>query len=154
MVSGQLGWTSGAPTRRVNALADYPWGEAVRAIAGPLGWALIVSSALIVGIVPRAFAQDNAPTGAQDNAPTGAQGDAPSGAGEIAPTGEYKEGVPLAGWMLFPSVFLGAVYNSNLSQSAQGTPTEIGFGVRAVPRLVGTYDGGIYKTTGLRGGGR
>ena len=111
----------------------------MRAIAGSLGWALIVSSSLIVGIVPRAFAQDNAPTGAQ--------GDAPSGAGEIAPTGEYKEGLPLAGWMLFPSAFLGAVYNSNLTQSAQGTPIEFAFGVRAVPRLVGTYDGGIYKTT-------
>ena len=126
----------------------------MRAIAKSLGWALLVSNALTVGIVPRAFAQDsaptggqeNAPTGGQENTPTGAQGDAPSGGGEIAPTGEYKEGLPLAGWMLYPSAFLGAVYNSNLTQAAQGTPTENGFGVRAVPRLVGTYDGGIYKT--------
>src|SRR6516164_5141941 len=68
-------------------------------------------------------------------------------ADEIAPTGEYKEGLALGSWMLYPSLFLGAVYDSNLAQAPQGTPTENGFGVRAVPRLVGTYDGGIYKTT-------
>ena len=53
----------------------------------------------------------------------------------------------MGGWMLFPSVFVGAVYNSNLAQAAQGTPTTSAFGVRAVPRLFGVYDGGIYKTT-------
>ena len=89
---------------------------------GWLGWVVLVSAALIAG-TPHSFAD------------------------EIAPTGEYKEGLPLGGWMLFPSVFLGAVYNYNLAQAPQGTPTENAFGVRAVPRLVGTYDGGIYKTT-------
>ena len=89
---------------------------------GWLGWVVLVSAALIAGI-PHSFAD------------------------EIAPTGEYKEGLPAGGWMLFPSVFVGAVYNDNLGQSAQGTPLENAFGVRAVPRLVGTYDGGIYKTT-------
>ena len=87
-----------------------------------LGWVVLVSAALIAG-TPHSFAD------------------------EIAPTGEYKEGLPAGGWMLFPSVFVGAVYNYNLAQSAQGTPLENAFGVRAVPRLVGTYDGGIYKTT-------
>src|SRR5262249_40733370 len=138
-------------------------GEAVRAIAGSLGWALIVSSALVVGIVPRAFAEDyvpldtppaarvqeNAPPGAQVNAPPGAQVNAPfggpvsapAGGPEIAPTGQYIEGLPVAGWTLFPSVFVGAVFDSNLTQSARGTPIESAFGVRAVPRLVSTYDG-------------
>jgi hypothetical protein len=87
-----------------------------------LGWVVLVSAALIVG-TPHSFAD------------------------EIAPTGQYKDGLALGGWMLFPSMFLGGVYNSNLTQSAQGTPIENSFGVRAVPRLVGTYDGGIYKTT-------
>jgi Putative beta-barrel porin 2 len=113
-----------------------------------------VCSAVIVGVVPRAFAQDTAPTGAQENAlsgaqenaPLGAEQKAPPGAQEIAPTGEYKEGLAAGGWMLFPSVFLGAVYNSNLAQAPQGTATENAFGGRVVPRLVSTYDGGIYKT--------
>ena len=47
----------------------------MRAIARSLGWALLVSNALTVGIVPRAFAQDNVPleslppARAQENAP-------------------------------------------------------------------------------------
>jgi Putative beta-barrel porin 2 len=105
-----------------------------------------VCSAVIVGFVPRAFAQDNVPTGAQENAPSSAQENAPPGAQEIAPTGEYKEGLAAGGWMLFPSVFLGGVYNSNLAQAPQGTATENAFGGRVVPRLVSTYDGGMYKT--------
>jgi hypothetical protein len=120
-----------------------------------------VSGALIVGILPHAFAEDNAPldalptASAQENAPPDAQGNAPfggpvsapPGGPEIAPTGQYTEGLPVGGWMLFPGVFVGAVFTSNLTQSPQGTPIESAFGVRAVPRLVGTYDGGIYKTT-------
>src|ERR1700730_13148460 len=64
-----------------------------------LGWVVLVSAALIAG-TPYSFAD------------------------EIAPTGEYKEGLPAGGWMLFPSVFVGAVYDSNLAQAAPGTPTE------------------------------
>ena len=56
----------------------------MRAIAGSLGWALIVSSSLIVGIVPRAFAQDNAPT-AQEDAALGAEQNAPPGARNAHP---------------------------------------------------------------------
>src|SRR5258708_4558498 len=115
-----------------------PGGGAVRAITGSLGWALVVSSALIIGTVPCAFAQEDTPAGAEANTSVpGAQANAPvPGAQEIAPTGDYKEGVAAAGWMLFPSVFVGAVYDDNLAQSAQGTPRDSGFGVRAVPRLV------------------
>jgi Putative beta-barrel porin 2 len=135
----------------------------VRAIARSLGWALLVSNALTVGLVPRAFAQDTVPleslppARAQENAPAGVnpppgtQANAgpvlPSGAPGIIPTGEYKPGVPLGGWMLFPSIFVGGVWDSNVAQAAQGTPTTSAFGVRAVPRIFGVYDGGIYKTT-------
>ena len=57
-------------------------------------WVLVVSMALTMGAVPRSSAQ------------------------EIAPTGEYKEGLPVGGWMLYPSIFVGAEYDSNFNQLA------------------------------------
>ena len=84
------------------------------------GWVVLVSTALTVGTVPHSFAQ------------------------EIAPTGEYKEGVAAGGWILFPDIFAGAVYNANINQVATGT--DAGTDLRVVPRLLGTYDGGLYKT--------
>jgi hypothetical protein len=119
-----------------------------------------VSSALAAGSVPRALAEDNnvplgslppasAPPGA--NAPPGAPENAtpvlPTGAPGIVPTGEYRGGVPFGGWMLFPSIFVGGVWNSNTAQAPEGTPNNSAFGVRAVPRIFGVYDGGISKTT-------
>ena len=75
--------------------------------------------------------------------PTGGQGYAPAD----GPSGAYKEGVAAGPWYLFPAIFVGGVYDSNISQSAQGAPVEFGWGFRAVPRLTGFYDGGIHKTT-------
>ncbi len=63
---------------------------------------------------------------------------------EISPTGEYKEGLAVGSWMLFPSIFLGAVYNDNIDQT--GTDRNRGTSLRVVPHLAGTYDGGIHKT--------
>jgi Putative beta-barrel porin 2 len=125
-------------------------GGSMRAKLSGLG--ILVSMALAVGTATDSFAQETAPAGGQGNAPAGGQGNAPAGgqggasAGGpgIVPTGEYKEGLPLGSWMLFPSVFVGAVYNSNVSQL---TTTDNGTDLRIVPRLVGTYDGGIHKTT-------
>ena len=85
-------------------------------------WALLVSMALAVGATTSSFAQ------------------------EIAPTGEYKEGLALGGWMLYPSVFLGATYDDNFNQTASGFDRSSGVGLRLTPRVTGTYDGGIHKT--------
>ena len=137
----------------------------MRAIAKSLGWALLVSNALTVGIVPRAFAQDTVPLKSLPPARARPRRTLqpvrtlhpvprrtldpllPSGAPGIIPTGEYQEGVPFGGWKLFPSIFVGGVWDSNVAQAPQGTPTTSAFGVRAVPRIFGVYDGGIYKTT-------
>ena len=121
------------------------------------GLGILVSMALALGTATYSFAQETAPAGGEGNAAAGGQGSAPTGGAPaggagiapaggpgIVPTGEYKEGLPLGSWMLFPSVFVGAVYNSNVSQL---TTTNNGTDVRVVPRLVGTYDGGIHKTT-------
>ena len=49
--------------------------------------------------------------------------------------------------MLFPSIFVGATYDSNINHSPSGTTRDSGTSARVSPRLVATYDGGIYKTT-------
>jgi hypothetical protein len=100
--------------------------------------------ALIMGAVSPAFAQDNTSSGGQGTAASGGQG-ASFGGQEISPVGEYQEGLPLGGWMLFPEIFLGAVYNSNANQLA--TNADNGWNLRISPRITGFYDGGMYKTS-------
>jgi Putative beta-barrel porin 2 len=92
---------------------------------GLLGWATVVSMALLVGIAPRALAQD--------------QG--------IVPTGEYREGLVLGSWKLYPKIFVGAVWDNNIDQQASGTPETSRTSARAVPYISGFYDGGIHKTS-------
>ena len=80
-------------------------------------------TALIVANAPQAFAQ------------------------QIAPTGEYKEGLPVNGWMLYPSIFFGAVYDSNSNQANSSAQEDSGWSARVVPRLTATVDRGLSKTT-------
>lgn len=88
------------------------------------GWALLVSMALAVGTTQNSFTQ------------------------EISPTGQYREqGLPVAGWLLYPSIFVGATYDDNPNQTASGADHSKGVSLRVAPRLTGTYDGGIHKTT-------
>ena len=109
------------------------------------GWLVAVSMALIMGTVSPSFAQ-YAASGSQGSAASGNQGDTASSGAEIAPTGEYKEGLAIGGWMFAPEIFLGAIYNSNTNQLADGAANN-GTSLRVSPRIVGYYDGGMYKTT-------
>jgi hypothetical protein len=86
-------------------------------------WLLLVSIASAIGAVPRSSAQ------------------------EVAPTGGYTPGLAVGGWMLYPSIFVGADYDSNFNQSATGNTKDSGTSLRVSPRLTGSYDGGIHKTT-------
>jgi Putative beta-barrel porin 2 len=96
-----------------------------------LAWATVVSMALLVGIAPRSFAQD--------------QG--------IVPAGEYREGLVLGSWKLYPKIFVGAVWDTNIDQQPNGAIDPNGpqrtsrTSARAVPYLSGFYDGGIHKTS-------
>ena len=87
------------------------------------GWVIVMTAALSMGTAPHSFAQ------------------------EIVPTGEYKEGLPIGAWMLYPQLFVGVVYDNNFDQSSSGMERDAGTSVRVVPRLVSTRDGGIHKTT-------
>jgi hypothetical protein len=106
------------------------------------GSLVLVSAVLTAGALTDSLAQ-NVPNGFAQNAPYDGGVNAPAG----GPSGAYTQGVAAGPWYLFPSIFVGGVYDSNISQSAQGTPTESGWGARAVPRLTAAYDGGIHQTT-------
>jgi hypothetical protein len=85
---------------------------------------VFVSAALTMGMVPCSFAQDTTPT-----------------------SDEFIPGLPVGGWLLYPSIFAGAVYNDNINQAPQGTDKQSGTTARVSPRVVATYNGGIYQTT-------
>lgn len=113
--------------------------------------------AVAMSAIPRAIAQTAAP-------PSGAQGAvapvAVPSSGEIAPTGEYQEGLPVGVWTLFPSLFVGAVWDSNTNQASSnptaqtitGSAPDSGTGLAVSPRLVATTsdggsDGAIHSST-------
>jgi len=49
--------------------------------------------------------------------------------------------------MVYPSIYLGAVFDDNVRQSANDIEHTSGLGVRVAPDLIATYDGGIHQTT-------
>jgi hypothetical protein len=100
------------------------------------------------------------PALAQSAAPSGAQGAvapvAVPSSGEISPTGEYQGGLPLGTWMLYPELFVGAVWDSNsnqassnqAAQTATGSSPDSGTSLAVSPRLVATSsDGGMHAST-------
>ena len=113
--------------------------------------------AVAMSTIPHALAQTSAaPTSAAQGA--AAQGAAaPSGYGqEITPTGEYQAGLPLGAWMLYPELFVGAVWDSNANQAssnqaaqtATGSSPDSGTSLAVSPRLVATTsDGGMHSST-------
>ena len=113
--------------------------------------------AVAMSTIPHALAQTSAaPTSAAQGA--AAQGAAaPSGYGqEISPTGQYEGGVPLGTWMLYPELFVGAVWDSNSNQASSNQPTQTATGsspdsgtsLAVSPRLVATSsDGGMHSST-------
>ena len=56
-----------------------------------------------------------------------------------------ENGIPLAGWMFYPSLFAGAVFNDNV----YATPTDrrAATGVRLRPSFTAELDNGIHKTS-------
>src|SRR5262249_10712788 len=120
----------GRHSNNVSLSAEARGSGAMRGMrAGLFAWAAVVSMATLVGIVPRSLAQETAP------------------AQEIAPTGQYEEGIEISGWKLYPKVFVGAVWDTNVDQQASGDGRTSSVGARAVPYLAAIYDGGIHKTT-------
>jgi len=53
--------------------------------------------------------------------------------------------LPVGGWLLYPNVFLGAVYDSNVRQSAVTKTSS--WGGRLVPSILAENNDGIHKTT-------
>jgi hypothetical protein len=63
---------------------------------------------------------------------------------EIAPVGQYREGIPVGVWTLYPSLFAGAVYDDNTSQLNGHNSGTSG---RLVPNLTGIYNTQNHQTT-------
>ena len=60
------------------------------------------------------------------------------------PSREYTA-LSLAGWLLYPSVFVGAVFDDNVNQASANRVS--GTGMRVVPSLLAQTNDGIHKTT-------
>jgi hypothetical protein len=112
--------------------------------------------ALIMGAVTPSFAQQNPSSGSQGQTSSASQGVAPLGGPEISPTGEYQGGLPIGTWMLYPELFVGAVWDSNsnqassnqAAQTATGSSPNSGTSLAVSPRLVATTsDGGMHSST-------
>src|SRR5262249_51799071 len=73
----------------------------------------------------------------------------PTGAVESTPlqAGPFRAGFPVGAWMIYPSLFVGAVFDDNVRQVANGIARNSGWGVSVVPNFIETYDGGIHQTT-------
>src|SRR5262249_4323979 len=116
------------------------------------GWSLPVAVAMAMGTIPHAVAQVSAP-------PSGTQGAAAPGpgpaSGEVSPTGEYQEGLPIGAWMLYPSLFVGAVWDSNNNQASSnstaqtttGSSPDSGVSLGVSPRLVASTSDGMHSST-------
>ncbi|WP_294540072.1 outer membrane beta-barrel protein [uncultured Rhodoblastus sp.] len=90
-----------------------------------------------------AFADDVAPSFAAQGAaiPGSATPEAlASGAGA-----NQSYGIPYGSWMLYPSIFVGGVFNSNVYQT-QANQTAAG-GARLTPNIEADLDNGLHKTT-------
>jgi hypothetical protein len=60
------------------------------------------------------------------------------------PVRDYQ-GLPFEGWMLYPSLFVGAVFDDNLYQSTNNRVAAAGVKLR--PSMVANLDAGIHHTT-------
>jgi hypothetical protein len=112
--------------------------------------------ALIMGTAAPSFAQTATSSAGQGTATAGSPGTAAPGGQEISPTGEYQEGLALGSWMVYPSLFAGAVWDSNsnqapsngAAQAATGSSPDSGVGLAVSPRIVATTsDGGMHSST-------
>ncbi|MDR3448864.1 MAG: outer membrane beta-barrel protein [Alphaproteobacteria bacterium] len=55
------------------------------------------------------------------------------------------EGIPIEGWMLFPSMFVGGVFDDNIYRTLS-SPTGA-LGVRLIPNIEADRDDGVHRTT-------
>jgi hypothetical protein len=121
------------------------------------GWLIAVSMALIMGTLSPSLAQQTPSSGSQgQTTSSGSQGNPSSGGPEISPTGEYQGGLPIGTWMLYPELFVGAVWDSNSNQASSNQPAQTATGsspdsgtsLAVSPRLVATSsDGGMHSST-------
>lgn len=67
----------------------------------------------------------------------------PSGMPSIAGGPNPDEGIPIAGWMFYPALFVGAVFNDNVHNSAISKKAALGTRLR--PSIGAIFDNGIHQ---------
>src|SRR5262245_21818254 len=104
-------------------------GESLARIRTQLYGSIVLAAIiLMLATTPRASAQ-------VVNPPSDQPGITPTG-------GEFEGGFPVADWMLFPSLYVGGTYNSNINQAPSGTSRDSGGSARVSPRLIATHTDG------------
>jgi hypothetical protein len=96
---------------------------------GPHAARAVVSVCVFFGWISVSFAQSEPPL-------------------SIPPTGPLPgaaDAIPLAGWLLFPSIRTYSLYSDNLFQSSTGRISALGFGT--TPSLTAQWSNGIHTTT-------
>jgi len=104
--------------------------------------ALAGASLLAILASSTAFADDIAPGPAAQ----GAAIEASSPPAALSAAGPRPDGgIPIEGWMLYPSVFVGGVFNDNVYQAETHRVSAIG--LRLTPNIEADLDSGLHKTT-------
>jgi hypothetical protein len=96
------------------------------------------ASAQVVGAPPTGYAAGGDPLGVLSPSPMAQR------SLNDKPVRDYQ-GLPFEGWMLYPSFFLGAVFDDNVYQSTNNRVAAAGVKVR--PSIVADRDAGIHHST-------
>jgi hypothetical protein len=94
----------------------------------------------VAAFAPAARADDAAPVASS----TSSQSSPAAALG--VPTGpDPAEGFPIAGFLVYPSVFAGVIYNDNIYPTQDNRKAAVGFAF--APKITAIDDGGLHKTT-------
>ncbi len=111
---------------------------------GRCGAYLTIAGALALPLpAEKALADNSAPTATAPAAPL--RGTMTPLAIDVASGPNPQTGLPVYGFLVYPSVFVGGVYNSNVYQTGNGQVGSGGFEI--TPSVTAVNDQGVHKTT-------
>ncbi len=106
---------------------------------------VICAAALGIALPPAALAQVGSFGGPGGTSLTPPPVTVPNRGDPFAKPSRDYSALPIGGWLLYPNIFLGGVYDSNVAQKS--TTKTASWGGRIVPSLLAEATDGIHKTT-------